>query len=223
MGAIFDCVGILANERPPYPQPTSRCRVDILEAMEDVSQYESDMVYWLSEIRTLIDSSIHIPDSIMSGTPASFDAFWRSLVYNRGPQFNYQSPNMKSDLGLGISFGYWYLWKKLRMKRLWKQNICQDAIFSNILTTLAKPFEEAEGRVCNARRFFVSNDGRFGWVPLRTQIGDHVCVFQGMRIPIILRSHNNRWEVIGACYVHGLMDGELWKIAGLEYKFISFV
>jgi hypothetical protein len=37
------------------------------------------------------------------------------------------------------------------------------------------------------------------------------------------RPQGNRWEFIGACYVHGLMDGEVWDLDGLEWDFMSFV
>ena len=155
MGAVFDRVGTLASERPPFPRLNlgekrliqGHVSIDILEAAESVSRYETEMVYWLSEIRTLADPTLRPRDSIMDGSQASFDAFWRTLVYNREPQFNYQSPNQKPADWLGISFGYWYMWKKLMMKRLWKQNILQDAIFSQILGTLAGAFDKAEGRV----------------------------------------------------------------------------
>jgi hypothetical protein len=229
MGAVFDRVRALASKRPPLPRLNSEehqrilqghVNIDILEAAESVSQYETEMVSWLSEIRTLADPTLQSPD-IMSGS--CFDAFWRTLVYNREPQFNYQSPNQKPADWLGISFGYWYLWKKLMMKRLWQQNIVQDAFFSQLLKTLADPFDKAEGRVRGGRRFFVSKNGRFGWVPLRTKVNDRVCVFRGMRIPVLMRPQGNKWEFIGACYVHGSMDGEIWDLDGLQWRFMSFV
>jgi hypothetical protein len=34
---------------------------------------------------------------------------------------------------------------------------------------------------------------------------------------MILRPVNDRWEIIGACYVHALMDGELWDLADLRW------
>jgi len=109
------------------------------------------------------------------------------------------------------------------MKRLWQENIFQELIFSKILETLAAPFDVAEGRVRDARRFFVSENGKFGWVPLRTEVGDQVCVFRGMRIPVIMRPRGDRWEFIGACYVQGSMDGEIWDLDALEWRFMSFV
>lgn len=232
MGAVFDRVRTLARQRPLLPHSTleeqqrfMKGDVDInflKEASEAVSRYESEMVVWLSEIRILMDPTLRAPDSIMSGSHTSFDAFWRALVYNREPQFNYQSPNRRPANWLGISFGYWYLWKKLMMKRLWQQNILQHALFAQILKTLADPFDKAEGRVRDARCFFVSENGRFGWVPFRTEVGDRVCVFRGIRIPFIMRPQGDQWEFIGACYVHGSMDGEIWDLDSLRWGFMSF-
>lgn len=232
MGAVFDGVGTLASKRPPFPCLnlgeqrliiSGYASIDTLDVAESVSRYETEMVYWLSEIRTLVDPTLRAPNSIMSGSRASFDAFWRNLVYNRGPQFNYEFPNKKPANWLGISFGYWYLWKKLQMKRLWQQNFFQEAMFSQILKKLAGPFDQAEGRVRHGRRFFVSENGRFGWVPLRTEVGDRVCVFWGMRMPVIMRPRGDQWEFIGACYLHGSMDGEIWDLDGLQWRFMSFV
>jgi hypothetical protein len=232
MGAIFDRVRALGRERPALPRtdPGVARRhmqygvgIDYLEALETVSRYETEMVHWLSSIRTLADSTLRIPSSIMSGQPESFDAFWRALVYDREPEFNYESPNQKPADSLGISFGYWYLWKKLMMKRIWRTNLLRHVEYQDLLETLGKPFAIAEGRVADARRFFVTENGRFGWVPYRTEEGDSVCVFRGMRTPVIMRPQGNRWNFIGVCYVQGLMDGEIWDLHGLQWDFMSFL
>ncbi|KAI1397273.1 hypothetical protein F4819DRAFT_90838 [Hypoxylon fuscum] len=222
MGAVFDQVRTLARGRPPLPQTTSEERKQIIDGrfdinsiFEEMTRYEAEIVSWLSEIRTLADPSLQIGDDIMGGSSASFDAFWRTLVYNREPWFIHESPNKKPGPWLGISFGYWYLSKKLMMKRLWCQDILQNEIFEFLLKPLADPFEHAENRVRDARCFFVSEKRTFGWVPHRTEIGDTIYVFQGMRIPVILRPQGAQWEIIGACYVHGLIDGEIWDLGGL--------
>jgi hypothetical protein len=77
--------------------------------------------------------------------------------------------------------------------------------------------------VRDARHFFVSENGKFGWVPLRTEVSDQVCVFRGMRIPVIMRPRGDRWGFIGACYVQGSLDGEIWDLDALEWRFMSFV
>lgn len=232
MGAELDHVETLAQMRPSIPNANLETgqllrggiNIHAEDAMVHVCRYETKMVHWLSEIRALADPTLRAPDSIMAGSDSSFDAFWRTLVYNRGPKFNYESPNQKPDISLGISFGYWYLLKKLNIKGLWQPNsFFQNVSNYRLLSTLSRPFDMAEGRVANARRFFVSGTGRFGWVPLRTEASDRVCVLQGMRIPVILRPRGDQWEFIGACYVHGLMDGEIWDLDNLKWKFMSFV
>jgi hypothetical protein len=83
MGAVFDRVRTLASKRPPLPRLNSgqqrrilqgHVSIDILEVAEFVSQYETEMVYWLSEIRTLADPTLQTPGSIISESQASLDA-----------------------------------------------------------------------------------------------------------------------------------------------------
>jgi len=38
--------------------------------------------------------------------------------------------------------------------------------------------------------------------------GDVVAVLNGLSIPLILRKVETGYEVVGDCYIHGLMDGE---------------
>ncbi|KAH7079379.1 hypothetical protein BKA63DRAFT_265764 [Paraphoma chrysanthemicola] len=223
-GAIFDYIQVVARDRPPLPRPDParpNALINWWTALEAVSKYETEMVYWLEEIRMLADPSLSATGSIMDGP--SFDTFWRTLVYNRGPRFNQSSPNQPADGALAVAFGYWYLEKKYHMAGRWKDDARAWVICDRLLQTLAEPFAESEGRVRHARKFFVSRYGRIGWVPFRTRVGDRVCVFRGMRMPIIIRPDNDRWEIIGACYVHGLMDGELWDLRDLFWTFMRFV
>jgi len=77
----------------------------------------------------------------------------------------------------------------------------------------AKIMQSAFGKALEARvrhqRFFRSSKGHLGFAPLDTEIGDIIVVFVGCWAPIILRPQaSGRFKVIGAAYVHGLMDGE---------------
>jgi len=52
-------------------------------------------------------------------------------------------------------------------------------------------------------------------VPELEEENDVVCVFWGAQTPFLLRKKQNevetRWELVGECYVHGIMDGKLFK------------
>ncbi|QRD83729.1 heterokaryon incompatibility protein-domain-containing protein [Aspergillus flavus] len=77
------------------------------------------------------------------------------------------------------------------------------------------------------RRFFITAHGRIGLGPATMEKGDRVCVLPGGRTPFILRRHRDgrilrrspdgfelyvefptACELLGDCYVRGLMDGE---------------
>ena len=47
-----------------------------------------------------------------------------------------------------------------------------------------------------------------GLVPPETQAGDIIALLQGGRLPFVLRSRGGPWELIGPCYIHGIMYGE---------------
>lgn len=66
---------------------------------------------------------------------------------------------------------------------------------------------ELMDRVVCGRRIFVSGDGHVGLGPAAMRDGDVICIFFGSQTPHILRAvGGGRFEYVGECYVHGLMD-----------------
>ncbi|EME40240.1 hypothetical protein DOTSEDRAFT_74892 [Dothistroma septosporum NZE10] len=62
---------------------------------------------------------------------------------------------------------------------------------------------------CRHRCFFSTMDGQIGIGPIRSRPGDSVVVLQGGLFPFVLRGkQDGQSELIGYCYVHGVMDGE---------------
>jgi hypothetical protein len=60
------------------------------------------------------------------------------------------------------------------------------------------------------RRFCCTDTGFLGWVPDKSRVGDVVCVFYGSKVPHLLRpSTNGCYELIGECYMQGLMEGKV--------------
>ncbi|KAI3535435.1 hypothetical protein CSPX01_11389 [Colletotrichum filicis] len=58
-----------------------------------------------------------------------------------------------------------------------------------------------------------------GTVPWNAQVEDYVVLLEGLRTPFVLRKVLNdiesgsadEFQIIGDCYVHGIMDGELLR------------
>jgi hypothetical protein len=58
------------------------------------------------------------------------------------------------------------------------------------------------------RRFCVTKAGRFACVPLEAEENDVICILFGANVPYVLRQKGEHYEVVGECYVDGIMHGE---------------
>ncbi|KAF6220712.1 hypothetical protein HO133_003145 [Letharia lupina] len=62
---------------------------------------------------------------------------------------------------------------------------------------------------CKKRSFITTEEGYIGVAPKATKPGDQVCVLLGCEQPLVLRPTSGlRYQVVGECYVPGLMYGE---------------
>ena len=62
------------------------------------------------------------------------------------------------------------------------------------------------------RDFFTTKAGYMGICPASTAVGDQVCLLSGSQVPYILRQNDQRYQLVGECYVHGIMDGEIVRM-----------
>ncbi|KAF2498727.1 HET-domain-containing protein [Lophium mytilinum] len=63
-------------------------------------------------------------------------------------------------------------------------------------------------RMSRNRTFFRTAKGYFGVGPRMTRPGDWIFVLRGSRSPCLLRRKGEDFQLIGASYLHGIMDGE---------------
>jgi Heterokaryon incompatibility protein (HET) len=79
-------------------------------------------------------------------------------------------------------------------------------------------FTDAFGSASSGRKFAitehtVTKQKRMALVPPETKEKDLICVMYGLEVPFVLRRLNkpttgNCFQLVGECYVHGIMDGE---------------
>ncbi|KAK4169856.1 heterokaryon incompatibility protein-domain-containing protein [Cladorrhinum sp. PSN259] len=102
-----------------------------------------------------------------------------------------------------------------------------------------------------SRRFCATSQNRLGWVPISAQAGDVICVLDGVKLPVVLRPlpknaregveevtgtgttampvsdqkrsarSSTRYELMGPCYVDGMMHGELMKRSRGESRYLE--
>jgi hypothetical protein len=53
-------------------------------------------------------------------------------------------------------------------------------------------------------------------VPDDSQVGDWIAIFPGSNLPFVIRNtEQNKFQLVGHCYIHGAMDGEI--LLKMEY------
>ena len=61
------------------------------------------------------------------------------------------------------------------------------------------------------RRMVRTEAGYLALIPGSTRIGDRICILFGSTAPFVLRPIEDKHLLVGQCYVHGVMKGEVLK------------
>jgi hypothetical protein len=64
-------------------------------------------------------------------------------------------------------------------------------------------------RYTKRRRFATTTRGYYGLMPAQATLGDKIVILKGGNYPFVLRSHKQSWNLVGECYLHGVMNGRL--------------
>jgi hypothetical protein len=134
--------------------------------------------------------------------------FWRTLVADRGPN--------------GSNVPSWYNRAFLYCLQQLTPNgdINTNRLISECEaeSSLVVEFLERVQSVIWNRKFLVSKDNSWiGLAPMAAEVGDIICILYGCSVPVVLRPQSvdgkTFFHLVGECYVHGLMDGEVAETA----------
>jgi len=62
-----------------------------------------------------------------------------------------------------------------------------------------------------SRRLFKTKKGYLGLEPRSLKDGDEVALLKGGMVPLVIRKTDKYFELVGDCYVHGIMHGEAFS------------
>lgn len=71
------------------------------------------------------------------------------------------------------------------------------------------------------RRLAKTTGGYIALCPRQTAVNDRLVLLQGSDVPFILRPAGDRWQIVGECYIHALMDGSAWDESRCEMLWIE--
>ena len=141
------------------------------------------------------------------------DAYWRTLVADRGPNGR-AAPDFYPAACREQATRYVHIANHYKGKVGTPLTKAHDA--------LVNKFVQRVQEVVLNRRLVETECRRLGLAPYRVKRGDFVCILFGCSVPILLRqqndadTHEEYFQIIGDCYIHGIMDGQLIEMARRE-------
>ncbi|KAL9611174.1 MAG: hypothetical protein Q9167_004159 [Letrouitia subvulpina] len=216
----FHCRGIFIDVvETVYKQPTSgksnRWYHNFTPSLffsPDRHSHES-VIQWLGDIEAFLSAS---------GRSHNKDILYQTLVGD------YSMPSKSSDFNLGEIFDSWHQ----AQRELAGSLSIKTSFLSSFKRTpdsynKVQLFEDLKASSLGDRPIFGTSKKRMlGHGPKGLKAGDIICIIKGAVTPFLLRPvrsegglggvEDKRYQLVGPCFVHGIMYGEGWDIGQLE-------
>lgn len=207
VGIIFDSVSTIGSL-------ASTCLKHLLDMRSATAQFV------IKSIRMAIEHCHPYPSN--SGL---FDAFWKTLVAGKDDTGRLKAPSEFADVfGLLLDSASGASpsmpGQPIPKRRLTLKNL-KTRRPGRIYRQIQIAFEAAvTGRILGT-----TSKQYIGLLPRGTKLGDQICVFLGAHVPFIIRHHEkgDSYQLIGECYVHGIMEGEVMLMEDLKKVEIQLI
>jgi hypothetical protein len=156
----------------------------------------------------LAGSSEAVPKKRGAGGVYIPEAFWRTLVADRGPngsgppgwyrrlcQKFFTRPSTPGKTGFSTD-------KEIHLAMINSRGRMNGSAVEFLRRVQAATWN---------RKFMITAGGKFGLVPAEAEWRDSLCLIYGCSVPVVMRrsKNGNHWLLVGECYIHGIMNGEL--------------
>ncbi|KAL8935792.1 MAG: hypothetical protein Q9211_004508 [Gyalolechia sp. 1 TL-2023] len=150
-----------------------------------------------------------------------FTAFWKTLVAGKDHSRFQKAPPEYADIfallfdtatGRSPSFSSYQPTNPKRKLTLANLEVRRP---SHIYRQMQVAYQAA----LQGRRFGITERGAMGLFPRGTRVGDRVCVLEGGHVPFVLRGREQGtgYRLVGECYQHSAMDGQIMSAPGSEF------
>jgi hypothetical protein len=175
---------------------------------------------WYQQAKSL--ALRHAREPYPKAGQSRYEAFWRTIIGDRSQDMRPVPPDFAN---------YHRLWERLLgIFHLARDHAAIDGSFQDPYSVLdqidthskagMREYGIAFGESSYGRRFCVSRNGLIGLVPPQSKTGDLVFIIFGASTPYLLRPSGPLYQLVGECYMHGMMDkvgkrdaefGAVWK------------
>ncbi|MCJ1266814.1 hypothetical protein MMC22_006699 [Lobaria immixta] len=211
-GKVFDTIDLMSSIAPYIqdvnPKVVKHLRSSLNRA-ESIAFSKLSLSHWIHESSFIATRCQRYPEGYLRE-----NAYSRTLVGNKRPF----APH-RGCLAHGSTeeerMRHYYGHFRQFLDIICPGGVINTAEFSR-LSHLLFPLEhgfhsfwETMVKVAEGRRFFATLGGYMGLGPPGMRPGDLLCVFLGGPVPWVIRKEGNEHVLIGECYTHGCMNGEV--------------
>ncbi|KAF2138221.1 uncharacterized protein K452DRAFT_353118 [Aplosporella prunicola CBS 121167] len=161
-----------------------------------------------------------------------FEAFWHTLVAGKDGEGRQKSPATFAEvfsLLLDETTGQCptfpdqtYSARQRRPEGKGKLELAN--LYSRTPALVYQEIRSALRSAIRNQRLGTTAKGYLGLLPRQAKPGDIVCVLFGCNVPFIIRkADGDKYRLVGECYVHGIMRGEVINMDDVPYIVITLV
>ncbi|KAM6478082.1 HET-domain-containing protein [Trichoderma sp. SZMC 28011] len=218
--ALRTKIGALKAMGTPFDQ-----KIANQEFMGEDSGFASNILHtwaWLNQTWAVAGQNV-LGDKYARLPKDKIDAVWRTMIccmtangknaqftiYSRAAQALYDNYLVNAER-LGLKHGDRSLTQGSEVNKNAQVTVNDVVPLTEDLLNKLLLMHTSAVKWCPGRRFAVTDAGDFAAVPKAAQKGDVVCIFNGGRVPYVLRPcENGNYTLVGECYVDGMMRGEV--------------
>ena len=152
-----------------------------------------------------------------------FDAFWQTLVAGKDASgFQHAPPEFAQIFALLIDSATGST-PSMPGQPQFKRRLTLDNLKVRSPSRIYRQMQVAFEAAVKGRRFGTTFKRYMGLLPRGADVGDQICVFIGGHIPFVVRpqERNGLYQLIGECYVHGIMNNQVTQMENLKTQSIE--
>lgn len=175
---------------------------------EPVVPYKKSLPVIVDSIESLLKKAIEDQASSETNYPilTAPDSLWRTLIANKT-----LSRSSESEQSYPAPAAYGDMFAVFRGQAEVPSTFNPDLPPARRQDLFVQPLETAILGSIEDQRFFITRNGRMGIGPRELQEHDLLVVFWGADMPVVVRDIEGYQRLLGAAYVHGVMDGEAFE------------
>jgi hypothetical protein len=213
-GRLLTLRGVVFDEVTNYSNTYERFSVSRIDNDYYPKENAVRAIKYLESCRKVVDEA----SSSLRPEQSTLDAYWRTLVCNLG-----HGPIARKPHGRTVhEFQAFQRLANAFVEAPEGSDMPQEVLDDSLR---GANFEAMSlGRCAAGRRFCSTKNGHLGMIPVMARNGDLVCLFIGGLTPFVIRPKTDGiYQLIGECYIHCMMNGEILELSNFDERLKDIV